>query len=298
MIVKGNIDINLLRYNDMIELECEYCHKSFFIAQKYVKSVIKRKIDWLKYCSKDCQNNASKTVINYHCDNCGIDFYRALFQANDKRKKSSRVFCSKSCAATYNNAHNKHRKFGPKKSAVCNYCATIVGSKKGICDKCRTERQQESEIRYAKKAEVDIRREAKVCKVCGNKTYGRGDLCLKHSPVMTDEYTLKDIKYESAHKSNRYTNIRTRSRTIAENHGMLKKCELCGYSKIVACCHIKSISSFDENTKVKIINDPSNLIGLCLNCHWELDHDILSEDNKIKIETIITARTKLSNEIK
>lgn len=45
------------------------------------------------------------------------------------------------------------------------------------------------------------------------------------------------------------------------------------------------------------INDINNLIGLCPNHHWELDHNLLSdEDRKIMFEAI-EDRKKL-NEIK
>lgn len=53
------------------------------------------------------------------------------------------------------------------------------------------------------------------------------------------------------------------------------KCSNCGYDKHVEVCHIKSISSFNNESKISEINDISNLILLCPNCHWELDNGIL-----------------------
>jgi hypothetical protein len=29
------------------------------------------------------------------------------------------------------------------------------------------------------------------------------------------------------------------------------------------------------NTELAEINSPGNLVGLCRNCHWELDHGLL-----------------------
>jgi HNH endonuclease len=46
----------------------------------------------------------------------------------------------------------------------------------------------------------------------------------------------------------------------------------CGYSKHVEICHIKEVKSFPDDAKIKEINDPSNLLYLCPNCHWEFDN--------------------------
>ena len=291
MIIKDKRDIHSLKADDLVDMECEYCHKLFQRPQKYLKSLIKRGLDWMKYCSKECQSKDKETGVICQCDNCDIEFYRSKSQAYDKRKKSNHTFCSSSCAASYNNSHNHTRKFGPAKSRTCKYCPAIIGNKRRVCDECKKRRQEEAMIITTKRQEERIKKETKTCKVCGAKTYGRGNLCLKHITTDTDEYTLKEIKCESIHKSNRYTNIRSRSRIIAESYGMLNECELCGYSKMVVCCHIKSISSFDEDTKIKVINDPSNLIGLCPNCHWELDHNMLSDVNKERLKEMLASRT-------
>lgn len=53
------------------------------------------------------------------------------------------------------------------------------------------------------------------------------------------------------------------------------KCQCCGYDKHTEVCHIKSIASFSEDAKLLEINDHSNLLRLCPNCHWEYDHNLL-----------------------
>ncbi|MFA5024124.1 MAG: HNH endonuclease signature motif containing protein [Patescibacteria group bacterium] len=286
MIIKNNIDIDSLRYNDLVELECEYCHHSFWRTQTKIKSVIICSTNGMRFCSTKCQHEARKTGKLHTCDNCGKEFYRPHSQANNPRNKSDRLFCSSSCAATYNNSHNPDRKFGPSKSKSCKYCSSIIGSKRKVCDACK----EKNELRLKQKRVEESNSSSKLCKICGDKTFGRGNYCLKHISPHIDEYTLKNIKYEATFKSNRYTNLRSRARIIARDNNILNKCELCGYDKIVMCCHIKSISSFDENTKIKDINTTSNLIGLCPNCHWEFDHNLLSEDDKKKIENITEER--------
>jgi len=51
-----------------------------------------------------------------------------------------------------------------------------------------------------------------------------------------------------------------------------KSCEKCGYSKYIEICHKIPIKDFDDNTTLGEINNRDNLIGLCPNCHWEMDN--------------------------
>ena len=56
-------------------------------------------------------------------------------------------------------------------------------------------------------------------------------------------------------------------------------CKNCGYSLHVELCHIKPVSSFPEIATIGEVNSKDNLINLCRNCHWELDHGFLSIDS-------------------
>jgi len=71
-----------------------------------------------------------------------------------------------------------------------------------------------------------------------------------------------------------FDNIRVHARWKFRNDGGQLKCEKCGYTKHTELCHIKSISSFPKETLVSIVNDRSNIMFLCPNCHWELDHSL------------------------
>ena len=74
--------------------------------------------------------------------------------------------------------------------------------------------------------------------------------------------------------SNRYAKIRYHARYAFE--AIITKCQKCGYDKHVEMCHIKPIKDFLETATISEINDPTNIVGLCPNCHWEFDHGILS----------------------
>ena len=84
--------------------------------------------------------------------------------------------------------------------------------------------------------------------------------------------TANDKNYSSA---NRYTLIRQNGGRIARDFKLIKQC-FCGYNKHVQLCHKISISEFPKNTLISIVNSPDNLVFLCPNHHWELDHNLLS----------------------
>ena len=46
-------------------------------------------------------------------------------------------------------------------------------------------------------------------------------------------------------------------------------------SKHVELCHIKPIASFKDSALLSEVNSKNNIVQLCPNCHWELDHGIL-----------------------
>ncbi len=66
--------------------------------------------------------------------------------------------------------------------------------------------------------------------------------------------------------------IRRHAHFIFNSFGGDQKCKVCGYDKHVEVCHIKSVSSFDDNDLITDINSFDNLIGLCPNHHWEFDN--------------------------
>lgn len=54
-----------------------------------------------------------------------------------------------------------------------------------------------------------------------------------------------------------------------------KTCEACGYSLYIEVCHRKSIASFPDDATVAEINRQENIVFLCKNHHWEMDHGFL-----------------------
>jgi len=83
---------------------------------------------------------------------------------------------------------------------------------------------------------------------------------------------LSDFREQCGSRNSYMTQVRQHARSIAKNAGLLKSCKVCNYSRCVQACHIKPVASFTEDTLLRIVNLPSNLVGLCPTHHWELDH--------------------------
>jgi len=95
--------------------------------------------------------------------------------------------------------------------------------------------------------------------------------------------SLKDLEHLGLNQqgSNRYARVREHAKRVLRwLNNRKRECVSCGYDKHIEICHIKSISSFDKNVTLNEINDPSNLVLLCPNCHWEFDNGLLDIDLK------------------
>lgn len=150
-------------------------------------------------------------------------------------RKHENAFCSSSCSATYNN---------PLKL--------------------------KSNGKY-------VLRE-KVCLNC-NKTYtkdGRdatqtcNQLC--YMELGMKQRLMKDSINRSG--SNTYDNIRKNAR-IYSKHFYPAQCMICGYDKHYEVCHVKDLKDFTREETIYEVNNKTNLIHLCPNCHWEFDHNQL-----------------------
>jgi hypothetical protein len=92
--------------SNKLPLKCEMCENIFFALKKDILCNISGYRTYiLKYCSNECKNNHRKQIKNIliKCTNCGKE--------KNKRKnqylKTKNHFCSRSCAATYNNTHKQ-----------------------------------------------------------------------------------------------------------------------------------------------------------------------------------------------
>lgn len=109
------------------------------------------------------------------------------------------------------------------------------------------------------------------CKKCGILIASRNVTCSSCSRniVNWDNVTYGEIIGKRKYQKN--SRIRDLAKRKTRKLGMTKCCK-CGYDKHVETHHIKNISSFLLSAKIGEINDLSNLLVLCPNCHWELEH--------------------------
>jgi len=85
-----------------LPFKCIYCENIFYIERRFYTAYLKGTFNLkANYCSHKCANIDKKTKKNVNCLNCDKEFEKFLNQII----KSPNHFCSKSCAATYNNAH-------------------------------------------------------------------------------------------------------------------------------------------------------------------------------------------------
>ena len=156
------------------------------------------------------------------------------------KETSNPKFCSSSCAAKYNNPIKLYKN-KKKYSHYCKKCG------KFLCENSRNDSPN-------------------FCDSCNS------------NRVNWDLITLEEI-----HKKRKYQNnsrIRDLAKKKTKNIKRFQSCANCGYDKHVEVCHIKAIKSFPLTALVSEINDLNNLVGLCPNCHWEFDNNILPFDKQ------------------
>lgn len=150
------------------------------------------------------------------CLNCGAE------TVNPK-------FCSKSCAATYNNKLYPKRKC----SKVCNVCGDPVKHhRRRLCEFHHQERM--SGFKYH------------------NKTIGE----YRNSPSVKNK-----------HPSWVHSHIRLFVRSWLK-HLTKEPCRHCGYDKHVELAHIQAVSSFPDSALLSEVNSETNVIPFCPNWHW------------------------------
>lgn len=93
--------------NDKLSCQCYNCFNDFNVEKKIIKrhlTNINNAKDTIQYCSRTCQANARQIRVNIKCTNCHINFEKWPSQI----QRSKNHFCSKSCAASYNNKNKTH----------------------------------------------------------------------------------------------------------------------------------------------------------------------------------------------
>ena len=91
--------------------ECEYCKSTFYTTKRLITQELKENRGRVKYCSQICLHKHKEIRNIVTCKHCGNVFEKKVNQI----KITKNNFCSRSCAAYYN---NKHKKYGFSRSKL------------------------------------------------------------------------------------------------------------------------------------------------------------------------------------
>lgn len=100
-------EFDLSKSTDKLPCECYGCGETFHKEKKYITTFLNgSKSNTIQYCSKKCKGSIENKSVDVVCVYCGKLFTKQNKEI--KKSKSGNHFCSKTCAATYNNTHKKH----------------------------------------------------------------------------------------------------------------------------------------------------------------------------------------------
>ena len=193
-----------------------------------------------------------------HCEYCQKEFFRKVKQQlTDFNKKR---FCSTACG-------NKNR---AKQSSITNNLSST-------CANCL------EEFSFTRKRIFTAK--PKFCSPSCEKRFRKEDPTIPNSkntskgkrvkPLAVKDKTKGDLFSSRANWQSARSCIQRHACKVFWDSGVRGSCAICGYSKHVEVCHIKSVSSFPNDAKVSEINALDNLIGLCPNHHEEFDAGVL-----------------------
>ena len=200
------------------------------------------------------------TKSSVTCLRCNIVFLKN----NKDIKKSKNHFCSKTCSIAHLNTEGVKREL----EGSCKYCGLHIRSTRSYCDTCLP-MWRESRKTAEKKVKKERIKLIKSCAICGQ--ICKGSKCWDCHVNNIQDYALYEVSYDKHHKSSAFSLVRVRARTLGKRLGWTC-CMKCGYSKHIEIAHIKPIGSYPPETMISEINNVSNLVPLCRNCHWEFDH--------------------------
>lgn len=181
------------------------------------------------------------------CKNCAKDFEKG----NSEAKLSPNHFCTRSCAAVFNNKSFPKRK---PNNHVCKVCKNTFTNTKG-------------------------HRSVSYCAPCRALDYSAKN-------VTIGEYRNK-LSVKGKHPSWLHSHIRVLNKSW--NKGLGTICQKCKYFKHIEFAHIKGISTFEDHVTIGEVNAPENNLVLCRNCHWEFDNGLFPLEDVPPRENQVTS---------
>ena len=287
-------EFNKAKSTDLLPLECEFCGRVYYKEKKEIKYTLNNPSrNRCRFCSTECFTKFNKKELHETvCTQCGK---KITVSDNDFRKsETKRFFCSRSCAAKYN---NKLRQVSDEQRAKT---SATLRNRYCCCkkEKCGADSKEGSvfETFVTKISDDDFKNiisTSKTWKSIGEKLGYISNLSsniketirkrceeLGVTLVINERVDiLTKTKGEIFSYRKNWQSARSSIRNAAQKRYFAAnkepKCAICGYNKHVEVAHIKAVSDFDDNATIDEINSLDNMIGLCPNHHWEYDNGLL-----------------------
>jgi len=110
-------EFHLAKSRQKLPLQCEWCKSPFKRLKNQIQAAIGGSHANCSFCGYKCSSSYAHRndgeTKEVKCRNCNVSIRRKPSQI--KRSKSKNFFCSKSCAAKYNNTH---KKYGARRSKL------------------------------------------------------------------------------------------------------------------------------------------------------------------------------------
>lgn len=110
-ILKTPEEIESIKYNDFIPMQCPDCNSFFNKLKKEYTRKIKNNPNHTFYCSQPCVANSQRKRVEVECQYCSVKFIKKSAEI----KKTKNNFCNKKCHMSY---CNKNKITGTTRSKI------------------------------------------------------------------------------------------------------------------------------------------------------------------------------------
>lgn len=101
--IYSEIEFNIATTSTYLPCKCYHCDKIFYMQKKDIIFELNNNRGRIKFCTFKCSREFLKKRKMVTCANCSTTIEKKLLEI--KKSKNNNNFCSRSCAATYNNTH-------------------------------------------------------------------------------------------------------------------------------------------------------------------------------------------------
>jgi hypothetical protein len=175
-------------------IACKQCDVLHYKSEHELLRGIRRNKDF--FCSRQCHHDYLSTSVVVSCTTCAKNFERSLGQIS---KVQGNVFCSRSCAAIYNNSKypKRNKKVKPPKIKLpkqskiykCLICSATIDTKRDYCDDCRPKIVSEKSKKYWEEEYVQYIIKWQNAEIAGSK--GEGQVSARIRKYLFEKYGSK-----------------------------------------------------------------------------------------------------------